>query len=160
MSAARLARPVDRDYFLCLWHDYLTEMAAKGSEILPTPRTLAFYADLFDAYTSGTKLGIAAVAYPAAVSMAGDATPGYDSTQGRTAIGWGTYVVPELRDRGHAAEIRNFVIAELARRGFQTLLGTVQVGDNDALSSIRKVPGVEVVQHVYRRTLSGAKEPA
>jgi GNAT superfamily N-acetyltransferase len=143
----------DRDFFLRLWNAHLHEMHAKGSEILPTTRTLDFYGDVFDAYLSGAREGVVAILYPAGVSLAGDATPSWDSLHGKTAIGWGTYVVPELRDRGHADALRRFVIGELAAIGFETLLGSVGVGDEAAEASIAKVPGVEVYQQVYRRRL-------
>lgn len=149
----RHATPDDRSFFLGLWFRYLHEMHAKGSEILPTSRTLAFYADVFDAYLAGAREGVVAIDYPAGVSLAGDVTPSWDSLHGKTAIGWGTYVVPELRSQGHADALRSFVIAELGGLGFETLLGSVGVEDDEALASIAKVPGVEVYQQVYRRRL-------
>jgi GNAT superfamily N-acetyltransferase len=152
--SVRLATPDDRGFFLRLWWDYLVEMREKGSEILPTERTLDFYATVLDSYLTGERVGVAIVQYPIAVSMAGDATPAWDSTQGQTAIGWGTYVEPGFRSRGVARKIRDFVIAELTKQGFETLLGTVGVGDPEALASIRKVPGVEIRQYVYRRRLT------
>lgn len=152
--SVRHATPDDRPFFLGLWSRYLHEMHAKGSEILPTPKTLDFYVDVFDAYLTGAREGVVAISYPAGVSLAGDASPSWDSLHGKTAIGWGTYVVPELRGNGHADALRQFVIEQLKARGFETLLGSVNVSDEQALSSISKVPDVEVYQHVYRRRLA------
>lgn len=151
--SVRHATPDDRTFFLGLWSRYLHEMHAKGSEILPTHKTLEFYGDVFDAYLEGAREGVVAIDYPAGVSLAGDASPSWDSLHGKTAIGWGTYVVPELRGNGHADDLRRFVIEQLKTQGFETLLGSVNVGDDQALASISKVPDVEVYQHVYRRRL-------
>lgn len=152
--SVRLAVPADRGLFLTLWQSYLEEMRTKGSEILPTERTLNFYVNLFDAYVNGERPGVVAVIYPIAVSMAGDCTPDYDSTFGKQAIGWGTYVAPVARNHGNANRLREFVWGALSALGFDTLLGTTQLGDDGAAASLSRLSEVVTYQQVYYKRLA------
>lgn len=116
---------------------HLREMRTKGSEIQPTDRTADFYCGLFDRYVGGGADGVVVMADDVGFSMAGDATLPLDSDFGKTAIGWGTYVVPGERGAGLGNELRRVLRAELRERGFQTVLGGTHIGDLVALASVR-----------------------
>ncbi len=118
--------------------DYLVELRLHGSEIQPTDRSVDFYCGLFNAFIVDCSMDGAVVISDLGFSMAGDATSGLDTDFGKTAIGWGTYVAPGGRGRGHAGGLRKALRVELRRLGFQTVTGGIHPGNTPAIKSLRQ----------------------
>lgn len=125
----RLARPEDAPIFEALWRDYLTEYHKQGGELLPTRRNLVAFLELFSAYTTNTTadapMGVCVLADEDGVLLWGDTgPPRVDTRYDPLAFGWGTYVVPEMRQRGIAREMREFARPLLKALGFKNVQGT------------------------------------
>lgn len=124
----RVARPEDRSRFLRVWHDFLGDNAEAGGPILPTPRTLEFFAGIFDWYARDPAAGVCLLADGAKGGLLWGA-PGplpYDVAYGRAgefAFGWGTYVPARFRRQGIARSLQERGAKELRERGFRRLVG-------------------------------------
>lgn len=133
MRQIRDATRQDRRLFLSLWHDYLKELRDLGSEVLPTDRTLTFYAGLFDGYVGGVLHGVVlfSVRGPATpddvgVLMWGEvpSTGAHPETEfGRIAQGWGTYIAPAARGEGLSSSLRREAKRRLREMGFDSVIG-------------------------------------
>lgn len=137
----RLANRDDLPAVYDLLNAYLTDMRSKGAEIQPTIRTLDFYASLADRYVDGEVDGAVVVADSESglvgVSMAGDCTLPIDSDYGKTAIGWGTYVVPSERGNHLGDSLRQVLRNALRSAKFDTVIGGTYITDNAALCSVQ-----------------------
>lgn len=128
MIEVRNATKHDQRVFLVLWREYLEECRKMGSEIQPTVRTMNFFGRLFFNYVHKIVDGICLIAGDAdGVLFWGLPLGGlpFDTDFGRTAQGWGTYVRPLHRREGISLVLREEAKRELARRGFDSVLGTV-----------------------------------
>ena len=152
MIAVRPARAADLGDFLRLWRAYLEELhAAFGGEILPTERTLTFFADLFMALLGGDR-GVCLLAEDDAsavgVLLWGSLQqPPVDTDLGKTAQGWGTYVVPASRGKHVAKQLREAGAKALAEMGFDHVVGAAERGNDGGLASGTKA-GFKITQQV------------
>ena len=128
--------PGDRSLFIELWGDFLREHHKNGNFVEPTVRSMNYYLDLFDRYTSGQAEGVVVFAVPGhAVCMWGDVGGNglYDHTEGRVAHSLGSYVRPEYRSRHHDIPYAMWKRAckVLKKRGFNTVISSVNVEAKD-----------------------------
>lgn len=140
----RLARLQDLHAFLRLYIEYLTELRTLGSEVQVTERTIEYFGDLFVAYT--TERGRGAVALLgdtgdvdfSGFSMAGEVGPQLiDTDFGRIAVGHGTYIRPEYRNRKLSGPLRDCVREELRRWGFETIVGGSHLNNTGGAASLK-----------------------
>lgn len=141
MTGVRAAATSDLPSLHFLLHAYLTEMRSKGSEIQPTTRTVDFYSELATNYVDGEVEGVVIVAHDnnslVGFSMAGDCTLPIDSDYGKTAIGWGTYVVPSSRGQHLGDALRHALRNALRSAKFDTVLGGTYINDSASLCSVQ-----------------------
>jgi GNAT superfamily N-acetyltransferase len=126
MSAiVREATAADRDLFLKLWREYIAELGTLGGEVLPTQRTMDFFARFFDWYVSGELPGVALLLEDFGVLMCGAMAkePLYDSTFDPMAHGWGTYIQPDHRGKGYSRVLREAGVAAMKHAGFKAVVG-------------------------------------
>ncbi len=123
----RAAEPADRVAAVHLIREFLDDMHAQGSEVLPTDRTVAFYVGLFDQYVRGSIVdpeGAALVAvqdgHVVGITMAGHSLP-FDTAYGKTATGWLTYVLPSTRGHGTGTQLRDALRAALLAYGYAAI---------------------------------------
>lgn len=132
----RKATQADRETFLRLWSEFLTENRKTGSEILPTQRTLDFFGTVFDHYVSEQKDSAPGVCLLAGANCGvllwgkGADLP-FDTEHDPIAQGWGTYVRQSNRGRGVSRQLRERAIKILSSMGFRSVIGTV-VNQNEA----------------------------
>lgn len=115
--------------FLSLWFEYLKELKEAGGEIIPSERTLIFFAEMVQTYTMEPQLGVALVALNGqrlvGCLLWGALPPvPIDTEFGKIAHGFGTYVLPEYRMKGLSVKMREAAKDLLAAEGFETVLGT------------------------------------
>lgn len=117
----RLAVPSDRTSAAAMVREFMIEMRDRGSEVIPSDRSLAFYMSLFDNYTSGEILGAAIISGGGCgISLAGHVHP-LDLVHGQTATGWLTYVRPQFRGNGLGSTLRAMLRDTLRRQGFTAI---------------------------------------
>jgi len=146
-AVLRTASVTDRDALLDLLRAYLEEA---GGDILPCPGNVELYGQIFDRYVSGEAEGVALLLVmsggrPVGFTMAGEFPMGFRTRHGKVAMGWGTYVVPEERQSGHARRLRQALDARLRAMGFDTVIGGYAPNNDPAAASIRDT-GFEVYQ--------------
>jgi len=127
----RHATADDRDLFLTLWREYLTELRGLGGEQLPTERTLGFYGALFDAYVSGRFEGVVLLAGDYGVLMEGAVAEGpiLDTVYEPAAHSWGTYTRHTHRRRGVSRALRESMNKALREAGFRSIIAGVHIGN-------------------------------
>jgi GNAT superfamily N-acetyltransferase len=136
---ARLARAGDRGFFERHLRAYLIERHSCGSEVIPTDRTVAFYLGLFDDYIRGEQPGAVVIDEAGGVSIAGHELP-FDTTLGKSATGWFTYVVPSSRGCGVASAMREILRERLRALGFRAIVAGMDISNADGRQSIASRP--------------------
>ncbi len=124
--SVRAAVMDDEGLFRKLWGEFIVEHHKSGSDIMPTARTMNFFMVLFREYTSGHDSGAVVLDTDGrGVLMWGESSGGlpYDSTFGRVASGWGTYVQPQHQGKGISKALRRKGTKLLKKRGFDTVIG-------------------------------------
>jgi len=127
--------------FEMLWEEYLEENHKAGDIMLPTKANLKSFRQIASAYVESPELGFVLLAeekkIPVGVLMWG-ALPslGFETTLGKTANGWGTYVRPEWRGKGLSSELREQARVLLKAIGINTLMGSVLPGNLPAEGSV------------------------
>lgn len=135
----RPAVAADREAFMRLVEEYLRELAEVGSETLVTPKTLEFWAHLFDLYVLEAGPGVILMAGDVAFTACGSFGPApTDTVWGEAAYGWGTYVRREYRRHALAANLRGAAKTALRAKGFDALLGCVHFKNEAGLASAMK----------------------
>lgn len=125
----RRARLDDRRAFMLLWEEYLKDLQDMGGEIIPSKRTLLFFSKVFAAYTQNHDRGVCLIYFdgkiPAAVLLWGEILPlPIDTTLGRIAQGWGTYIRLKYRGKGLSSELRAAASFILREAGFNSVIGS------------------------------------
>jgi GNAT superfamily N-acetyltransferase len=147
----KVCTEADRSEFMQLWLTFLRENYAAGGEILPTEKNLFVFTTLFQIYVTQARPGVALMAtldkVPCAVLMWGDPGPGLETRWGRLAMGWGTWVHPEVRRHGIADALRAAGKAATRAMGFDAVVGTSLASNAAGLESGRRVPGMKL--HSY-----------
>lgn len=153
--AVRTADIKDRERLLGLFTAYLKDA---GGDIVPCQENAELYGTIFNRYVSGEAEGVTLLALTAGevigFTMAGEFPLGFRTTHGKTAMGWGTYVVPEERCRGHARRLRQALDRRLRTMGFDTVIGGYAPGNDPAAASIRDT-GFVVYQILGAKRLRG-----
>jgi L-amino acid N-acyltransferase YncA len=131
MMTPRLATLEDLPLFRKLWHAFLVEQHEMGHRIKPTEKNLDVFERIFRAYLdpkSGFK-GVVLFIDDTAVFMAGSIGELFDEEGGPTAVGHGTYVVPDARRLGLSKAIRAEGFDRLGKLGFETATGASVEGN-------------------------------
>lgn len=124
----RHATAEDRSLFMELWKEFALDIRGNGYELLWTPRTEAFFGGLFDAYLSKDLDGVVLLAGSDGALIWGEIgkEPLFDTTFGRIANGFGTYVRRSLRGIGLSRRMREIAAADLYAMGFDCVLGAAR----------------------------------
>lgn len=146
MIEVRHARLSDEEQVVDLFLAMVAELAEHGHDLLPTRQNAAWFWDeiFFEAITRGD---------PVLLAFAGDQPvgalfwvvnyPPYE-VRYRTATGWGTYVIPDLRRHGVATALRVEGTRILRDMGIEKLVGTVLVGNEASVAASRRHGLVDV----------------
>ena len=139
----RTAIEDDEELFLELWEELIADQKRLGSDLLLTQRTMDFFAHMFRSYVQGIIEGVVVFgAFDNAVLMWGKAGElPWDSSFGKWANGWGTYVRPEYQKQGWSKKIREEGKRHLKLMGFEALLGGPLNKNNIARESCLKFGG-------------------
>jgi GNAT superfamily N-acetyltransferase len=157
----RTAEARDLTRFLSLWRCYLAELhEAYGGEILPTERTMTFFTDLFMGLLGGDR-GVCLLAEDdgravGTLLWGSLQQPPVDTSLGRTAQGWGTYVVPDARGRHVASQLRYAGAKALLEMGFEHVVGAAEKANDAGLVSGTKA-GFRIVQQIGVLELRGGQ---
>jgi GNAT superfamily N-acetyltransferase len=137
----RVATIEDVPLFRSLWMDFLKEQHELGHHLKPTEKNLDAFERLFRAYIDPTsKLpGVVLFIDDAAVFMAGSIGEVFESEWGVTAVGHGTYVVPDARRLGLSKAIRKAGFECLASLGFETATGASVQGNTASEIAAEKI---------------------
>ena len=128
----------DRQDFLRLWAEYLTEQRKQGSFTHDSKRNLMNFRSYFDSYTLGNLHGFTLFWTPAeseapqGVVMAGEDWGGmseWDTDREKTAVLWGVYVRPEYRGKGIGLELEFAALPVGLRLGFTHVETMVRTGN-------------------------------
>lgn len=127
-TTIRHATAGDRDLFLALWCEFALDIQENGYELRWTPRTEAFFGSLFDAYVSGTLDGVVLLAGTDGALIWGEIgkEPLFDTSFGRIANGFGTYLRRSLRGLGLSTRMRDVAASRLRELGFDCVLGAAR----------------------------------
>lgn len=132
-NRVRVAVSGDRSMAAAMIREFMVEMRDRGSEVIPSDRSLAFYLSLFDNYTSGEILGVAIISGGGGgVSMAGHVHP-LDLVHGQTATGWLTYVRPQFRGNGLGSTLRILLRNTLRRQGFTAIAAGYHIWNESSI---------------------------
>lgn len=153
----RDARPADREAFLGLWTEFITELQPYGGGWKATPETLSDTRNLFDAYVEGSLLGLVVLYHPPGEEPQGFGFIGEtggrgairDSRYGKLAHGWGIYLRPEHRQKRIAYYLQVNIGKKIRELGFDTVNYTILAGNEAAIKSAEAV-GFELNAHLYK----------
>jgi GNAT superfamily N-acetyltransferase len=164
-----LADSNDKDIFMELWKEAVESQSRMGSSIVPSAKTMNFFSGIFDAYTSGELEGVCLFgASKNAVLLWGEmgSELPWDSTMGKWAMGWGTYIRPAYRRQGVARLLRDEAMKYLYEMGIETVIGTSVSGNvagEESMASYKAdVSGIEwrmkVIDHVDFQCTVGVRK--
>jgi len=139
MIEPRRATKDDWEEFAEMWAEMLNETIRDGGgDILPTEHSMDSFKFFFDAYDSGSLVGIAMIAPGAGVLMWGQAAQSmpFDSTNDPYAVGWGTFVRFNHRGTGLSRIMREYASEFLLASGFATLVGSVSPSNEAGMESV------------------------
>lgn len=124
----RHATAGDRDLFMTLWREFALDIQGNGYELRWTPRTESFFCTLFDAYVSESLDGVVLLAGTDGALIWGEIgkEPLFDTSFGRIANGFGTYLRRSLRGLGLSTRMREIAAARLSEMGFDCVLGAAR----------------------------------
>lgn len=131
---------LDRGLFATLWKEFLEDQFAKGSHIRPTDENVKVFLNIYDNYLSGKFAGVVLFVGLDAVCMMGDTGNVFDSTYGKIAKGWGTYVRPNKRGQGISKRLREAGYNKLREMGFDNVFGDLLLGNTEGEKSIKWEP--------------------
>ena len=126
----------DFSTFLRLWLAFMDDQQKLGSEVLTTPKTVAFISTLFMYYVSGYRKGVVMLVDDHSFVLVGEsiADSGFDTKHDPTAHTWAIYVDPKHRRNGLSKEMHHCVMEKLKEMGFSTLSGGVLIGNAPAMA--------------------------
>ena len=123
----------DGEIFLELWGEYIDTQIEMGSHIIKTDKTMNYFEDLFHSYIDGVLDGVTIFgADNNAVLMWGETGSDfpYDTSLGKWASGWGTYIRPEYRRMGWGKMMRGIAKQIMCEQGFDTMMGGIFPGND------------------------------
>lgn len=150
--AVRPARREDGPEFMLLWRRYLKELLAFGSEIALTERTRAFFQSVFDrAVDGGPCVALVAELDGEIVGchLSDAATLPWDTTAGRSALAFGTFVLPEARRCGAAHALRVASLRALRELGCDAVVFALHRKNEAGRESLGAWPGIEELSTTY-----------
>tara|TARA_Y100000310_G_scaffold225116_1_gene227123 strand:- start:2590 stop:3114 length:525 start_codon:yes stop_codon:yes gene_type:complete len=133
------ALPSDEGVFLTIWEEAIKSQYAIGGTMIPSLKTMAFFRDLFRAYVAREMEGVVLFgASENAVLLWGDVGNVFpwETTIGKFAMGWGTYVRPDYRRQGWARALRDEAMVKMYDMGFDTVIGTAVSGNEAGNESL------------------------
>lgn len=155
MKAELTVRPARREdgaEFMILWRRYLEELLAFGSEIALTERTRAFFQGVFDRAAEGgpcvalvAELGGEIVG----VHLSDASGLPWDTTAGRCAVAFGTFVLPEARRCGTANALRVASLRAMRELGCDAVAFSLYQKNEAGRASLRAWPGIEELNTTY-----------
>lgn len=137
----REATPQDYPTFLKLWIKYIESQVALGGDMLPTPKTIAFFTVVFNAYLSGERRGVVLLAGDGhGVSLWGEdmGESPIDTKYAPLARGWGTYVMPEYRRAHLGSVMREYGCRRMREMGFKYVTGVMLLTNEISMQSLKK----------------------
>jgi hypothetical protein len=133
--------------FSALARAYLTELRERGSEIIPSKRSVNVLEGLLIEYVfSDPANGVAVVAvdcdFICGFTIVGGfgLLSSFDTDFGRIAYGHGTYVHPSNRGQHLSDRMRDLARTELRARGFDTIIGGVHLANQVGAASLKNSP--------------------
>lgn len=138
MKELRVAGMDEREHVKRLLEGYLESEQARGSDVLPTQRTLAFFMGIFHQILSGELQGFTLLHGQVGIHMVAEAPLGYDTLHGRTALGWVTYVAPGARRQKIGTGMREAGFELLRRMGFESAIGAVDLNNKAGIESAER----------------------
>lgn len=149
------------DTFERLWSAYVTEMFERfNGEI--SPEAIEMYVTAFHTIACDSKAGIVLFAQHRDEGEIGAlmwgmplGLPVHFSGLGRVAMGYGTYVAPAHRRAHLARDMRRFAARELALAGYESIIGTVNAGNEAGREAVLK-QGFQPFQTTYSLDLRRA----
>lgn len=140
-SPIREATELDYGVFVRLWVDYIDSQARLGGDLLPTPKTLAFFTAVFNSYVQHERRGVVLLAGEAdGVSLWGEDLGDsiLDSRYDPYARGWGTYIVPSRRREGLGSAMREHGCRRMMDMGFKNVTGVMFITNDVSIQSLKK----------------------
>jgi len=154
VTGIRVPKAQDRGLVLELVRAFLEEGRKNGSDVLPTPGTVAFFMGIYDSVLSGARGGVVLLEGEVGLHMAADAELPYETAHGRTALGWVTYVRPGARKQKIATRLREAGFELLRRQGFDSAIGAVELVNQEGVTSAERA-GFEAYQVLLLKRLEG-----
>ena len=143
MIEIRLLKPQDLEIFDLLWSEYMEEAYEAGDTTLPTGLNLRYFHELAKIYSVNPTYGSVMVAFsdhvPVGICMWGKFVPEPEikTTLGLVANAWGTYVRPSYRGLKISQYLREASAKHLRHLGVESLIGSVNSGNDAAEASAR-----------------------
>jgi GNAT superfamily N-acetyltransferase len=129
----------DLNDFRELWAEYLEETFKEGDPVRPSESNLRYFSNLAREFITNPDSGVVVVAYdrhiPVGVVMWGWSGDQLETTYGKTAVGWGTYVRPSYRCKQVSNELRKSATAWLKDKEFEAVQGSVRTVSPAAVKS-------------------------
>lgn len=118
----------DRELFLSLWSEFARDIRGNGYELIWTDRTERFFGRLFDSYVSRELDGVVLLAGSDGALIWGEIgkEPLFDTTFGRIANGFGTFIRSEFRGIGLSTRMRQMAARQLCEMGFDSVVGAAR----------------------------------
>ena len=140
MVKIRQATKSDLSVLADFWMTLLESLVPKGGDVRPTPRSVAFYMELFEEVIEG-RPGVGIVAQDGEVMVGGllavSAPLPWDSTLGRCAAGFGTFVLPSWQKIGVASKLYESAERILRAQGFDSYLGAYHLENESGKRLLR-----------------------
>jgi len=132
----REAKARDVGLFRKLWADFLQDQAGKGAKVADSARSLKFFEKLFEIYVMGAYEGTVLLVADKGILMWGDAGSPIEYKDGKTAMGWGEYVVPVENEAEIRDALETKAIEILREQGFKGVTRAVFHADVDDLDDV------------------------
>jgi ribosomal protein S18 acetylase RimI-like enzyme len=159
----RIATADHKPTFFHLWKAFMQINEKIGSDILATEKSLAVYKALFDAYVSGSVIGVAILAYDdkqaCGALLNGQGAPclPFDFRDVQRSTGWGTYVDRSHYRKGIGKMMCDRAAEVLKRKGIDEVYDYTLVS-NPAGVGILKAIGSEPREYIYVLPLGDGRD--
>lgn len=130
----REAKARDLGLFRKLWAEFLQDQAGKGAKVADSARSLRFFEKLFDIYAAGAFEGTVLLVADKGILMWGDAGSPVEYKDGKTAMAWGSYVVPVENEAAIYEALETKAIEVLLEQGFKGVTRAVFQADVDDIA--------------------------
>jgi hypothetical protein len=136
-NSIRDAKVEDKDLFMELWEEFVSDVRGNGYEIVWTPRTEGFFSYLFDSYLDKTLDGVVILCGNDGALIWGETAkePAFDTIFGRMAYGFGTYLRNRIRGQGLSRAMRDVATRDLTTMGFDSVFGAARANNKAGYQS-------------------------